>query len=318
MKIPRNAAAKHKERKEPYDPRKHGVSQTALNLWLDCREKARLRYIAGVKPDMKTAWEQGASLHSILESLYKAIMAKKITNPTEVASFTEKEVDLIEEKLQSEGKHQALEAAQPMLDVATALFPQYFVHYSKDFNQSWEGIEELFEFEIIPGVRFKGAYDGKFRKKGLWVFETKFKSFWPENYSDLLQLDLQVAAYTTSITRSGEKLGGCRYNIVRKPQLRRKKEEGRAEFLRRVSKDIAERPDHYFERHDVEFGKAEIEHNGKRLVHLVMEFVRWCDASSQKPEDMDLLYNSNHCDNKWGACEYLRACSQKDYTSLSK
>lgn len=297
-----------KKEKEPYDPRKHGVSQTALESWLMCREKARLRYIVGVKPSDKRSFAEGGNLHTIQELIYKQIMSGEVKSPADIPNRVLKIVEWIEGGLERKGKHQTLEKIQPVLDSACVLIPSYFMNYLKDFKEEWTGIEKKFEFEIIPGVKFKGCYDGLFRRKSKdWVFETKFKSHWGDNYSDLLQLDLQVAAYTASISGT---VGGTRYNIIRKPQIKRKKEEGRKAFSDRLARDIAMRPEFYFERHDVPISKAEIDSNLRRMKCLVTNFTKWCDDS--KKDQVDLMFNSFSCEHKFGVCEFLKNCSSGD------
>lgn len=301
-----------KKPREAYDPLIHGISQTALDIWLQCREKARIKYRVGIKPPEKKSFAEGSSMHAILEIVYKMILAKKISNPAEVPSVVIRLVEFIERKMVDKGEHQRLEKIQPVLDSAAVVIPSYFVHYKKDFTEEWIDIEKDFKYDLPVGY-FKGTYDGRFKKKDkIWVFETKFKSMWGENYSDLLQLDLQIAAYTMASEAEGI-VGGTRYNIVRKPQLKRKKDENRKSFINRLSDDILSRTDFYFERHDVPLTKAELSLNRKRIIALCAAFVEWYSTTSSVTEERDMLFNSSACESKYGACEFLRNCSTGIY-----
>lgn len=313
------ATDKHSRPREPYDPLKHGVSQTALSIWQTCVEKARLRYWDGITPEKpKTAFFEGSVYAKLMEHIYGKIKDGSVTDPTGAFTAVRAEIERIEKEAISQGKLVQLDLLQETLDIASVLLPAYFIRYDKDFDLEWVYVEGEFSFpvEIDPKtiVQVKGKYDGGFNsKKGFWVFESKFYSRWNENIADYLPLDLQTCTYTGAAYYAKHKLLGCRYNIVRKPGLRRKQNEGRKDFINRIREDITERPKFYFERHDVEFSKAECEANIRRLTHLVRNFVSWwkTDHSSR-----DLGFNSGACENKYGTCEYLPICSSNDHSKF--
>lgn len=312
---------KHSRPREPYDPLKHGVSQTALGIYQTCLEKARLRYWEGLQPEQtKTAFFEGSVYAKLMEFVYKGIKDGQILNPADAFTAVQGEIRRIEKEAVSTGRHTQLDLLQETLDIASVLLPAYFVNYDKDFKLEWVYVEGEFSFPVTVDsktiVQVKGKYDGGYNtKKGFWVFESKFYSRWNENIADYLPLDLQTCTYTGAAHYAKHPLLGCRYNIVRKPQLRRKKEESRKEFIDRIRADILDRPTFYFERHDVEFSKAECEANIRRITHLVKGFVEWwkTDHTSR-----DLGFNSGACENKYGTCEFLPVCSSQDYSKFRR
>lgn len=312
------AAAKPRE---PYDPRKHGISQTNLATWLECREKARLRYVEGLTPEFtKTAFMQGNHYHDLLEVSYKRMRDGSQLKP--VLAGVKLSLGEKEKALTKLGAQTRLDEQMQTLDFASVLIPAYFEHWKVDFSRKWTHVEEKFSIPIYLGnetgvtINFQGKYDQGFMKpNAFWLMETKFKSKWNDTISDFLQLDLQTCSYAAAAKAQGLPLKGCVYNIIRKPQLKRKQTESRKEFLDRVKSDIADRPKFYFERHAIEFGKAELEAGMRRLTALITSYYEWWKGPHK---GMDLLFNSGACENKYGSCEYLPLCARGDRASFKK
>jgi hypothetical protein len=326
--LPKNTLSKTKPKaeklRESYDPRKHGISQTNLSIFLECREKNRLRYINGLSPiDVKRAFMQGNHYHDSLEYIYKMIKVADLTKKDKpdiqgnIAPFLEKK----EAELTKLGRQTNLDDQMETLDFAHVLIPAYFNRWKEDFTRNWVYVEDKFSIPVfLPkykiAVNFKGKFDQGFdTPKGFWLMETKFKTRWSESISDFLQLDLQTCSYVAAAKMMGHDLKGCIYNIIRKPQLKRKKAESRKDFIYRVDADIADRKDFYFERHKVEFGKAELEANLRRLTALITSYLDWYLTDHT---DRDLNFNSGACENMYGTCEYLPLCARGDTASFKK
>lgn len=302
------------KKREPYDPCKHGVSQTLLSTWMECREKVRLRYVKSLKPESKKAFVEGSSYHDMLEFVYKKIMDGSVKGPKAAERVVVQHIEEMEAKASSFGSMD--ENLQQSYDFGSILIPAYFRFYKKDFDVQWMDVEkefsipiEMFDKEIVC---LKGKTDGGFMmtKDSYYVLESKFKAFWGKDYADLVTLDLQVATYTAAKKHEGLPVKGCRYNLVKKPALRRGKKETKKEFLDRIRADIEKRPETYFERHDVPFDKTELEANWRRVNHMVKSFYRWWKNGDHT--DRDPLFNSGSCENKYGRCEYLDYCSRGD------
>jgi len=305
---------KNTAKREPYDPVKHGVSQTLLSTWMECREKVRIKYVKGLKPDSKRAFIQGSSYHDMLEYVYTKIMLGEITGPKGAKRVVLDHIENLEKKEAKVGRMS--EELQQSFDFGSVLIPAYFRHYKNDFNILWRDVEEEFSIPIKMAdgtiIPLKGKTDGGFmmKKESYYVLESKFKAFWGKDYSDLVILDLQVATYTAAMMHKGHPVKGCRYNLVRKPALRRGKTETRRAFIDRVAADIEKRPETYFERHDVPFDKSELDANWRRVNHMVRSFYDWWKSGDHKEQDP--LFNSGACENKYGRCEYIDFCARGD------
>lgn len=300
-----------------YDPRRDGIRQTYLNAWQTCREAARLGVLAQLVPNRKRqAFADGTFYHSCLEEVYKAIKTKRIDRPAQVAPFIESFVQEHESELRFDGRGAEADQLAEAYDAACALIPAYFEHYQIDFKRDWVAIEEKFIF-MIGDIKITGTMDGGYlspRTGKFWVLENKFKARWPANIADYLPLDLQVQLYCAAAWTAKRPVAGCLYNLIRKPTIKRKKNESRGDFFKRLREDIKQRPTWYYERHQVDFCEAELAAARRRVTHLSQEFLRWYDSVS--PGKKDPLYNSTACENKYGTCQFLGVCGSNDFGNL--
>jgi hypothetical protein len=162
--------------------------------------------------------------------------------------------------------------------------------------------------------------DGRFtslQSKGVNLFETKTKSRLGEagesNLTDMLSFELQVNLYLGAIwADDGVAPAGLLYNIIRRPNLQRKKTETFAIFQRRVAQDVAKRPEYYFIRMRMTVDKKELEREGREQAAMINDFMMWYRG------EVGHYKNSDHCENKYGTCEFLKVCSAGDYTGFYK
>lgn len=314
--------------REPYDPFKHGVSMSCLNLWLECRESCRLKYVHGIKPDRTSnAFIQGDINAQLQEVFYKGLRAGEFEDRVDAAhAIGRKAAQIEKEALKKSGSN--LQNILDALAVAEVLIPQYVNHYwEEDSGKDWNLVEDFFEvpLQTVHGeIVLKGAYDGGFLSKGKqWLFETKFKARWADSFVAALQIDLQITIYMRALEVLGEgPPAGCLYNLVRKPGLRMKKTERKQEFHGRILEDVVARPDHYFERHKIQFTPGERKMHSARLVRLVEEFLSWWtyavqDRGQSPLENRDPLWNSQACDGKYGACRHLDICANRNLSGYT-
>jgi hypothetical protein len=131
---------------------------------------------------------------------------------------------------------------------------------------------------------------------------------------DLLPLDLQIGYYTAALQQRKLTPDYVRYNLIRRPQERRKVDETRKQFIERISDNVRKDPAHYFERYEMHLTMDEIKTNITRAHKLVETFVQWW--STLDITQRDLCYNSGQCEGKYGTCQYLDICSKGDYSRM--
>jgi hypothetical protein len=301
----------------PLDPRVHGIRQSDLSTFLQCRQQAKLSQYFCLRSIMakKAAFVQGSMYHDALEKIYRGIRDGKIKDMKGVSTaLTGIANDTMKNMPDDASSREVTE------DTLTKLRPvmlAYFQHYQDDFNIVWRTIEGRFTVNIAPGVKITGTMDGGFmKKKKFCVFESKFRSrIDADNITDVLALDLQLTFYTVAASLYGYELGKRRYNIVRKPELRQKQNEGKVEFGDRILEEMTKHPKDYFFREDSDITVDDIKKAKARLTRLCEEYLAWWDSlakGSQDPTVLDFLANPGHCEHKYGVCEFLPLCANGD------
>lgn len=314
------------EDKKFYDMERDGVTQSMLSMWLTCRMKARL-YIQGWDPKYTSpSLIYGSIGHSALELAYLDIKAKKLSGPPSVA-LTRKYITETERRWMLENPKPNKESQQ-YLETSLALIdktvPQYFEYWKDDFKKKeWVSLEEKFVTELkVPDgeggfvvIPVRGKKDGVFlSNKGLWLFETKFKSMINEDdIVETLAFETQVMLYLWSLwTEKKELPRGVLYNIVRRTSLRQGVNESLIKFAQRVAEDMKSRPDFYFIRMESAIIQDDLEMFKKELVKIVGDMYAWWKGIAPH------YRNTYSCVGKYGRCSYLPVCGREDYSGLIK
>ena len=316
-----------------YDMRRDGVTQSLLSMWLTCRQKARL-YLEGWDSKYhKEALIDGNVGHACLERSYNLIREGRMTRPPSdrlskaIVSRVEAQWYLENAKPSAEAR-EMVERACAVMEV---LLPAYFDYWRKDFtDKRWVSLEEKFELPMavtsmdneVCTIPLRGKKDGTFRTpKGVWLFETKFKSqVDEEGIVATLGFETQVMIYMLQTYFSGldpkdptkAVPRGCLYNIVRRATLRKRVKETIPDFARRVREDIAKRPEFYFMRMESPLAPQDLHAFQKELQELLGDMWDWWRGLGRHYK------NTYACIGKLGKCQYLPVCSRGDYGTLAK
>ncbi len=321
------------EHKRFYDMTRDGVTQSLIAMWLTCREKAKL-YLEGWDSKYhKEALVDGNIGHACLERAYTLIREGRMTRPPS-AALSQKIVARVEGQWYRENPSPSAEARE-MVERACAvmevLLPAYFDYWRKDFaGKIWVSLEEKFELPMTVvsredeaiSIPLRGKKDGTFMSpKGVWLFETKFKSQVDEDgIVATLGFETQVMLYMleTYYSRLNPKdpmkavPRGCLYNIVRRATLRKRVKESIPEFAKRVKEDLAKRPDFYFMRMESPLAAKDLISFQKELQRLLGDMWDWWSGLAPHYK------NTFSCLGKLGKCQYLPVCSRGDYGTLAK
>lgn len=316
-----------------YIPERDGVTQSLISMWLTCRQKAKF-YLEGWDSKYhKEALVDGNIGHACLERAYNLIRNGKMTKPP-----SEKLSKIIVSKVEAQWY---IENARPSTDaremveracaVMEVLLPAYFDFWRKDFiEKKWESLEEKFTLSMavtsrngkVTTIPLKGKKDGTFRtSKGIWLFETKFKSqISEEGIMATLGFETQVMLYMLETYYSKlDKANpmksmprGCLYNIVRRATLRKRVKENIPEFAKRVKADLAKRPDFYFMRIESPLVAKDLMAFQTELQRLLSDMWDWWQGLAPHYK------NTYSCIGKLGSCLYLPVCNKGEYSSLAK
>lgn len=309
-----------------YDPKRDGVTFSLLTKWKNCRERARLHLQGWSTARVSLSQIFGTIIHAILERIYGDIQLKRLTTVPST-KYVQKHLVTIEKEWRKENPKASTETLQDLeisLMLVEVIVPIYFKWWHKDLTQiKWQAIEHQFNLPVPQhGTFVRGKMDGRFtsalgKQHKANLFETKTKSRLGEsgesNLTDMLGFELQVNLYLGAIwAADGVAPAGLLYNIIRRPNLQRKKAETFVQFQRRVAMDVSKRPEYYFIRLRMNVDKRELEREGKEQALMVEDFMRWYRG------EVGHYKNSDHCENKYGTCEFLKVCSAGDYTGFYK
>jgi len=274
-----------KKRKTLWNLWEDGITQSALGLFLTCREQFRLTYMEGWEPQMSSAaLAFGIAFHDCLAQ----IMRKK--KPT------------IQKVLDTHAHKQNLgdmtsaerETFDLILGQVGIVLEKYLDFWEpQDSAREWLVNEEVFAVRHSPSGIFRpgpkpepyhvtlvGRWDGVFRDcdNYLRLLETKTKSrIDEEGIQGSLQFDFQTMFYCLGIKLAYAKVpSGILYDVVRNPQLRQRKAETVTDFLLRIAQDIDERPAWYFKRWDVDITEDDLTlWIGRVLDPALRELIEW-------------------------------------------
>lgn len=306
---------------ERYNIDQDGVNASLLGRWLDCREKARLHLLGWAPKRVSPGRIFGTVVHGVLDRIYSDIQSGELdTIPT--SKHVRREIALEEKKFRKinpRADAETLQVLEMNCLLAEAILPVYFKFWHNDLaKMDWVSLEHKFKVPIVE-THLIGKMDGNFKpmkgKKVIWLFETKNKSRLGEagetNLVDIMPFELQTNLYLNAmVTMYDETPGGLVMNIIRRPGFKGKKGETIEQLAGRIATDVKKRPDYYFMRLRMIVDKTDLRRTRREHEAMVRDFIKWAKG------DAGHYRNSDHCENKYGTCEFLGACSRGDYTRL--
>ena len=308
-----------------YDPCRDGVSQSMLGAWLECREKSRINLLLGWSSGgVSKPFTFGTLSHGVLDHYYNGIRLGKIKKLDDALHAFPAWMKLSEAAWRKENPR-ANTAAKDLLEecisIAQEVLPRYMQQWHvEDTSVRWTHVETEFKVPLTMKdgkvVHMRGKVDGAFvnKRNHLLLFETKNKSQWSERIGEYLPLDLQLGYYLTGLAATtGDDPWGVRYNLIRRPGERRGKTENLKAFCQRIGENIGKKPDHYYQRLEVQLTTQEKDEQKFRAQKLVEEFYAWFKTTDKTKRD--LMWNSGACENKYGTCGNLSICANQDFSN---
>ena len=270
-------------------PEVDGITQSMIGQWLVCRERFKILYIDGWKPQdrFNSNIEYGNMFHLCEEisrkesrddkDLLESVLGSPLQDPWRI-----KLNEYCQELVTKYPTQQ--EEIEKWYQVCKTQFPVY-QEYWKGLKDTAKSIyqEKVFDvpYELPSGrmVKLKGKWDGVSSKRGryagIYLDEFKTKSNPDEQrLRQQLTFDLQTMFYLVSMSIGefrNKKVKGVRYNIIRKPlsggkgtirphkETKTRKAETKEEFYHRLKVDYLEaEPEYWFQRWEVEVTEADI------------------------------------------------------------
>jgi len=291
----------HRKKTAPLAPLwklEDGLTYSSLTSWLECREQFSLKWIDGITPKkVSIPLEFGSVVHYALENQFKGEPREVVHKITDhYRKYRQRTVKNSKEK----------DTLELILGLANVIFPHYCSYWREDDAKiNWIGREEKFQvkhsilFNDNPReIILRGMRDGLYRvKDSFGIFETKTKSrIVDSQIVDQLHYDMQTMLYCfTTYLSTGEFPNQIKYNIIRRPELYRRKSEDLRTYLRRTEEDIIARPDHYFMRYTVSLLQSEIESFVTETLNPILNlFCQWWDSVKKNPTRVGRFQSPYH------------------------
>jgi hypothetical protein len=265
-----------------------GITYSALSKWIDCREQFALQWIDGLTPKkISVPLEFGSVMHYGLEHQFCGQAPQQVIN-----TITSQYRSHRSKTITGSGERDTLDY---ILGLAEIVYPQYcdFWHYD-DHNINWIEREAKFklnyEFPTHEGQRqvtLRGMRDGIYSYGTVYgVFETKTKSkIIEKDIIANLHADMQTMMYCfCTYLSTGRYPNEVKYNVIRRPDVYRRKNEPLHPYLQRVKEDIKSRPEFYFMRYTAAITSSDIQHFVAKTLNPVLAlFVQWYDSVKKNP-----------------------------------
>lgn len=326
------------ERLKFYDPVRDGVTYSVLAGWRQCREMARLNLHGVTSRASSVGLVYGSIAHGALQTVYDAYRRKRIPTGVPTPAYVGRVLQATEALWKRENPRASQVTLQHLefsMALAEATMPRYFTYWKDDFSPklNWIGIEREFRVPVEVPVTWqrkpfatfvRGKMDGNFllrhkerldkASRRFWLFETKSKySIDEETIELILPHELQVNIYMWAMERlHGVAPSGVRYNLIRRPGLRQRKQEDMAGFAKRCAADVLARPDWYFQRMDMDVERQDLDRFHDQFMDLLSDFLGWWYGHNGH------YLNSGSCENRYGKCHYLPACGARQMATFYK
>lgn len=296
---------------EPSQGRRY--SHTQLSVYHECRHKYRAMYLQKWTPRKRPGYFiLGEAVHKYIEMYYG----------TKDKNLAKKQVENVyggvDTSLLSPDEIHNLEVDKSIAFGITDAYPEF---YKQDFDEFNTFLTEQ-EFTIPLATGYNDTYYGKVdvlvkdAAGDWWILETKTAAANSinESYLDRVKIDSQVSGYMHGAKAIlGSFPRGVIYNIIKKPAIRLKKGESSKAFAKRIYLEYAKMAEvkHYFTREQVIVGDKQLDRWLKNTTWTAGEITAALHLKRKVwPQ------NTGACTTKYGACQYMRACVDQNYSPL--
>lgn len=283
-----------------------GMTQSEMQMWDNCPEKWYLRYNLKLSRKGEFSWATtyGGWIHAALEEFYLT-KGKRWSLNTEM----------------KEGFGLMPPALQDMYEyykgLAKIQMECYASLYKNDFD-IWKIRKTEFVVDFVyKGIRLKGMIDvfvKDLMHGGYYVVDHKTSYAINRGIVMGWNFRFQFMFYCWLAWKMwGDKfpIKGFYINAIKKPQLRRGKAESVPAFLKRINKDMLQRPEMYFYRERIRLKKGDLIRFEKTILDPKLQRVRMLRDPKVSDKVKGMLMrnkNTDHCFTYNKPCPYLHAC----------
>lgn len=270
------------------------ITQSEMSSHALCPWLWQKRYVELKRPKMKSVkLSFGSAIHKGIEAFYTT------GDPIQVVKTY---CDGVRAQAETDGLH--LDAEYDLtLRKAEIVIEAYIQHYAGDRDLfDIVTVEPAFRIPLIDDIVIVGKIDRIVIDKRtgmMFPVESKTVASW-DNDVNRLMLDFQISVYAWAMSKM-LRLEDVTfiYDILKKPMMRLKKNEGEQAFLDRIKEEIQGDKPKFFMRDKITRSRRDIERTERELVLRARELVRLRQTGEvyRTPGD--------HC--HW-ACEFMPPC----------
>lgn len=280
-----------------------GISQSLMSNWA-CRIKFILKLTRWTTHDSGKTTYFGNIAHYVLERIYQR---KDMPFPMDIKHWVNEYIRKNEQQM-AVWTDNKIELAAGMAEVVLINYCEY---YYDDFKKmKFKEVESIFEIPfhntILKGMRDLFFYYS--RSPILWFMEHKTMGRVSENILlKRLPIDKQILFYIISSELDlAEEIGGCLFNVIRRPQLKPHQNEDLKDFLDRLEGDILGRPSFYYLRYPVVYSKMDKWEYKQSLILKLNEIEEFLKGN------LDVYREEEMCESAYNGspyvCEYIDVC----------
>lgn len=285
-------------------------TQSAMKTFRNCKREFFWKYLMRLR-------HRRIEENLVVGSGFHNVVAEWYTSKFTMQSLADREAKRMRKQFVEGQEFLDQESYQDCLD-ATASFTGMMMGYAGNYKldkKKWKVIFAEQQFSIpMTSIRghkflFRGMIDllVEERETGRVILvEHKTASRITPGYVDRLPIDTQSRSYMYAARVLGYPVDHVIYNVVRKCQLRLKKDESPNMFHARIAQDYFDRPEFYFFRTELKYTEADLEAFEFEVGQVHDELMHVAEIGPENPRSWGI--NDAHC-NKWGRpCPYLDLC----------
>lgn len=296
-------------------------SWTEISTYQECPRKYKHKYVNKVYVRKRAAYfVLGEAIHKYIEMFYRTKDAKL------AAHAVERVFAGVDRSLLDREETHGLEIDK---NIALGIAKAYPKYYRKDFDRYEKFLtEQQFKFRFpkqtdsnveVPRA-FRGMIDCLLLDDDgyWWILETKTAapSTIGPNYFKRTHIDGQIMSYMHGAKDIlGKYPRGIIYNVIKKPGIRLKKNESLQAFQRRVYDEYTQFADkkNYFIREEVIVSQARLD---EWLYETNILTGNLTYATKPGANTTYWPMHTTNCNAKFGTCEYLPACTARQYNKV--
>jgi hypothetical protein len=305
----------------PFDfvrpPKRMVWTASSMKLFRNCKRKWFWKYILRLRPRYKAApLIIGSLFHDAVEAWYsrpRSSMAKIAERLVRAAVEESERTAEFYSREEWEKLNAGLATAWGMItgyaDIHESDRREWKYDPRKDVEQEFRVDMGDFDFAGKMDMR-AGMRLYNWRKHRSVLVENKTAKKVDENYLDRLPVDTQIRGYCFGCVRGlGIKTNHVLYNVVRKSNLRRGKNEDPNDFNQRIREDYASRPGFYFHREPLMFGKGDLDAFEYELRQVHAEYTRLIRDCPEIFLPREWAPNDGTCNEFFRTCDFLKLCT---------